>query len=105
MWATRSFVVTLLLVACQREKPQPIKATPVAPVVPASATGNATCDDYLRRVAACTKLTPQLRDTLARGGGIWKHAVDQQGTPAHAASESCAGAAAVAGPTLSELGC
>jgi hypothetical protein len=97
--------MTLLLVACQREQPQPIRATPVVPIVPASATGNAACDDYLRRVAACTKLTPEMRDTLARGGGIWKHAVDQQGASANAASESCAGVAAVAGPSLSELGC
>jgi hypothetical protein len=95
----------LLLAACQREKPQPIKQTPIVQVAPATTTGIAACDDYLRRVAACTKLTPAMRATLAHGGGIWKAAADQGGAPAKATTASCDELAKLAAPSLSEVGC
>ena len=105
MVAVRSFVLAVLVAACQREKPQPVESAAITPVVPATATGNAACDDYLRRVAACTKLSPAMRDALAYGGGVWKQAVDQQGAAATAAAESCASVANLAAPSLTELGC
>jgi hypothetical protein len=102
----RSLLLCLLLVGCQREKPQPLpEAKPVEPVPPATTTGDKTCDDYLARVAACTKLTAAMRETFAAGGGIWKQAVDEKGAPAKAAAESCAAVAKLADSSLAELGC
>jgi hypothetical protein len=106
MFGLRSVVIgVVFIIACQREKPQPVKWDPIEPVAAATTTGDAACDAYLRRVAACAKLTPGMRETLAHGGGVWKRAVDQAGAPAKAASESCAGVAKLAGASLTELGC
>ena len=105
MFAVRSVGLGVVLIACQREKPQPVQWEPIESVAAATTTGDPACDGYLRRVAACAKLTPAMRDTLARGGGVWKRAVDQAGAPAKAASESCAGVAKLAGASLTELGC
>src|SRR5688572_27806819 len=103
---SRFLFLSLLLVGCQREKPQPIpKTEPAAPVPAATSTGDAACDDYLARVAACTKLSPAMRETLATGGGIWKQAVDAKDAPAKAANKSCAAVAKLAEPSLKELGC
>ena len=101
----RVVVLWGVLVACQREKPQPIESTPVTAVAPATVTGIAACDDYLRRVAACQKLTPAMRETLAAGGGVWKRAADAGGDVAKATSESCSGIAKLAGSSLESLGC
>jgi hypothetical protein len=102
----RTLFVSLLLVGCQREKPQPVpKPEPAAPVPAATSTGDAACDDYLARVAACSKLSPAMRETLATGGGIWKQAVDEKGAPAKAANESCAAVAKLAEPALKALDC
>lgn len=101
----RGLLICLLFAACQREKPQPIENIPPTPVVSATVTGIPACDDYLRRVAACTKLTPAMRETLARGGGIWKQAADQKGAVATSATESCTAVSKLAEPSLTELGC
>ncbi len=106
MVAVRGLCIGLALVAaCQSEKPQPFKATPVATVAPATTTGIAACDDYLRRVAACTKLAPAMRETLALGGGIWKQAADQGGPAAKGALDRCTAVARLAASSLAELGC
>jgi hypothetical protein len=101
-WAV-ALVALVAVAACQRETPKPIEHPPVASMAAATTTGVTACDDYLRRVAACTKLTPAMRETLAAGASVWKYAADQQA--GSAASTSCADVAKLADPQLTELGC
>ncbi len=91
-------VVVMMLAACQRAKPKPIEKTAPLIVFAATTTGITACDEYLERVAACAKLTPAMRETLAYGGGVWKQA-------GSAATESCEGVAKLAEPQWIELGC
>ncbi len=91
-------MAVVMLAACQRAKPTPVEKTAPVVVVAATTTGIKACDDYLRRVAACTKLTPAMRETLAYGGGVWNQA-------GSSATESCEGVAKLAEPQLIELGC
>jgi len=87
------------LLGCQHHKPQPTSATPTEAAPPAALPiGIATCDDYLRRVAACQKLTPAARDAFTRGAGAWKAA-------GATSAKSCADVAKTASAQLAELGC
>jgi hypothetical protein len=105
-----TLIVAVLAVAgmlgCQRNKPAPVESSPPEPSVDTvGPVGISVCDDYLRRVADCTKLTPSARVTFARGTGVWKRAAAAKGDSAKAAGESCKGAAKLAAPRLAELGC
>ena len=99
---TRPLVLLALstLLGCQYHEPPPASPAPAAAVAPPVALpiGIATCDDYLRRVAACQKLTPAARDAFTRGAGAWKAA-------GATAAKSCEEVAKTAGAQLAELGC
>ena len=87
------------LLGCQHHKPQatPPAATEAAPAATLP-IGIAACDDYLRRVAACPKLSPAARDAFTRGAGTWKAA-------GATAAKSCEEVAKMAAAQLAELGC
>ncbi len=87
------------LLGCQHHKPQPMSPAP-AEVAPAATLpiGIDTCDAYLRRVAACRKLTPAAREAFTRGVGAWKAA-------GATAAKSCEDVAKAAEAQLAELGC
>jgi len=97
----RLFVLVGLaaLLGCQHHKPQPLSPTPTEAVAPATLPiGIPACDDYLRRVAACQKLSPAARDAFTRGAGAWKMA-------GAAAGKACEDVAKMASAQLAELGC
>ncbi|MDB4953888.1 MAG: hypothetical protein JWO36_1457 [Myxococcales bacterium] len=104
-WLVGLIVVTGMS-GCQRAKPVPVeKAPPESIVETVGPVGIPACDDYLRRVAACTKLTPGARATFAHGTTVWKQAADAKGDSAKVAGESCESAAKLAAPVLAQLGC
>ncbi len=87
------------LLGCQHHKPQPPSPAPAGVAPPAALPiGVAASDDYLRRVAACQKLSPAAREAFLRGAGAWKAA-------GASAARSCDDVAKIAGAELAELGC
>ncbi|HEX6835319.1 MAG TPA: hypothetical protein VF334_02045 [Polyangia bacterium] len=85
---------------CQHHKPAPASAAPAeAPPPPVTLPiGVSSCDDYLRRVSACQKLTPAARDAFTRGAGAWK-------AGGATSAKSCEDVAKTASAQLAELGC
>jgi hypothetical protein len=88
-----------MLLACQHHKPQPTSPAPAA-VAPSAALpiGVAACDDYLRRVATCQKLSPAARDAFTRSAGAWKAA-------GASSAKICEDVVKSADVALAELGC
>ena len=98
--------IALAGAGCQRREPP--KSQP--PALPASHAANGpigipACDDYLRRVAACQKLSPEARAALASGAGDWQTAAAHPCAPRTAAETGCKTATDAAAPQLTALGC
>jgi hypothetical protein len=98
-------LVVTALAGCQRHEPEPSKQP--LPVLTAATgpIGIRACDDYLRRVAACAKLSPAARAAFASGAGAWQRAAAHPGASAQSAEKSCKDVADAASAQLTELGC
>jgi hypothetical protein len=96
----------VVLAGCQRHEPPANQPPPLPVARPATgAIGIPACDDYLHRVAACAKLTPQARAAFASGAGAWQTAAAKPGPSHDAAETSCKSIADAAADQLKALGC